>query len=1251
MVNLIIYLDYQMSRLKILNCIAVFTLFYSINNCKLYAQANRQNQTNAVFLKQNATELSSIENTKRLRAFSLAAEKGWETFGITKNGNVFTLHGVDDFGMPLYKITENNAISAATINTNKLYTGGSLGLNLSGSTMPNNKVAIWDGGAVLTTHVEFQTNRVEVKDGVVASSTHATHVAGTIMAEGKNPNAKGMAYGLPKLLSFDFNNDNSEMSNNAASLLISNHSYGTIAGWYENTSANRWEFRGQAGANEDYKFGYYDSDAKEWDRICYNAPYYLPVKSGGNYRSSNGPAIGATYYRYNASGSMVNAGARPAGISSNDGYDILGTYAVAKNILTVAAVNPLPFGTVNPSDVVISSFSAWGPTDDGRIKPDIAADGVSVTSTSDAAGNQSYTTLSGTSMAAPSVSGSLVLLQELYNQKNNAFMRAATLKALTLGTASEAGANPGPDYVFGWGLMNTENAAKAILNNGTKSSITEKVLNQGATETFTVVASGDGPIIATIAWTDPEIDIIPAANALNNTTLRLVNDLDMSASDGNATFLPWILNPAMPAAAASKGNNFRDNVEQVYIADAVPGKTYTFTISHKGTLQRGSQAYAVVVTGIGGNPYCVSGASSSNDSKITGFDLANISYTASAGCTTYSNFTNQTIELEKAKTYPLTVSLGTCGANFNKIAKVFIDWNGDGDFNDNNELVATSNMINGNGLLTANLSVPATVNINSFSLLRVVLTEVNDANVVQACGIYAKGETQDYRVKFIGTSTDVGISKIKDPISNCASAQQTVSVVIRNYGTQSISNIPVSANIMDGNNTIATLNGTYTGEIKPSQEQEFMLPGSYSTTAGATYQVSAQTLLSTDLISTNNEISKTEQASLAPTIDNASALFCDNSKQYQLAASGEGVSYWYESATATLPFAYGNNINVPSTSSNQTYHAGLNEYASTLGPKNKYEARLGGGTYLQTTSSVNVYVNAPTLLESARLYIGYPGTIKFYVENSSGVEVSSTTLKVNATRNIPLAGNAPNDLTDQGEVYLLNLKFPNKGSYTIRVVYEDGATIFRNNGLSTDIYPLSSTLEIFNILGNNATQPASFYYYFYDVKVKALGCVGSARLEVPTTNFQISRNGDELVANLAGITQWYVNGEKIANATAQTYKPFKAGKYQAWTTIGTCTAISNEIAFLNSNNNDSEIKLQVFPIPAAKELTVAFEITSEQAIILSLTNVLGQQIYQQSKRVVGTYIENIDVSQLAKGTYVLTVKTDQKVYSRKIVVI
>ncbi len=1241
-----------LSTISTFSTLSILVVLCLTSNGKLYAQANKQNQTNAVFLKENAVVLQNVESTKRVRAFSLAAEKGWETFGVTKEGKVFTLHGVDDFGMPLYKITDNNSISAATINTNRLYTGGSLGLNLSGSTMPNDKIAIWDGGAVLTSHTEFAPNRVEIKDGVVATSTHATHVAGTIMAEGKNPNAKGMAFGLPKLLSFDFNNDNSEMSNNAASLLISNHSYGVIAGWYENTSAipSRWEFRGQEGANEDYKFGYYDSDAKEWDRICYNAPYYLPVKSAGNYRSSNGPEVGATYYRFNAAGSLVNAGARPAGISSNDGYDILGTYSVAKNVMTVAAVNPLPYGTVTPSDVTISSFSAWGPTDDGRIKPDISADGVNVTSTSNATGGASYTTYSGTSMSAPSVTGSLVLLQELYNQKNSAFMRAATLKALTIGTASEAGANPGPDYIFGWGLMNTENAAKAILNKGTKSMMNEQVLNQGATATFNVVASGDGPIVATISWTDPEIDIIPVANALNNTTLRLVNDLDMRASDGSTTFLPWILNPASPLAAATKGDNFRDNVEQIYIADAVPGKTYTFTISHKGTLQRGSQAYSVVVTGIGGNPYCASAPSTSNDSKITSLSLANINYTANPGCTSYTNFTNQTIELEKARTYPLVVSLGTCGANFNKAAKVFIDWNSDGDFNDANELVATSNIINANGQLTANISVPATVNINNFSLLRVVLTETNDANSVQACGNYTKGETLDYRVKFLNSGADVGITSIKDPLSNCATPQQTVSVVIRNFGTQSVSNIPVTVTVKDGSTTVATLNGIFNSEIKPSQEREFTLPGFYATAQGKTYSITAKTTLNIDLISSNDETSKTEQVSLPPTLTSQSAYYCDNNKQYQLAANGDGITYWYKDATSTTPFAFGNSISTATTPTNNSFYAGLNEYTATFGPVNKYETRLGSGTYLQTSGGVSVRTFAPAILESARLYIGHSGTIRFYVKNNIGVEVSSSTVKVTATRSTPIAGTASDDLTDQGQVYTLNLKFPMAGNYTIHTDYEDDATIFRNNSVPRSIYPLSSHLDVFNIISNDAAQPGSFYYYFYDIKIKAFGCLAAARVEVPISTLTITKNVDDLVSSIATGNQWYLNGEKIEGATSQSYKPTKAGTYQVWAAIdANCTSISEEFVYLPGGKGDNEIKLSVFPIPTSKDLTVAFELSEIQPVVISIVNVVGQKVFEQNKgNKSGIVINNLDISKLARGTYILNIRVKDKVYSKKI---
>ena len=67
--------------------------------------------------------------------------------------------------------------------------------------------------------------------------------------------------------------------------------------------------------------------------------------------------------------------------------------------------------TVDPEDVVMSSFSCWGPTDDGRIKPDVVADGVGVLS-SVSSSNTSYSSLSGTSMASPNASGSLLLLQD-----------------------------------------------------------------------------------------------------------------------------------------------------------------------------------------------------------------------------------------------------------------------------------------------------------------------------------------------------------------------------------------------------------------------------------------------------------------------------------------------------------------------------------------------------------------------------------------------------------------------------------------------------------------------------------------------------------------------------------------------------------------------------------------------------------------------------------------------------------------------
>jgi len=709
------------------------------------------------------------------KALQLAKIHNWPVFRLTKDGGVLSLQGVNSLGFPEYLLTYNNTIAAATTGTNTVQPGGLLGLNLSGSSpVLSDKLAIWDGGLVYAAHQEFAGKTITLKDaGPVAD--HATHVAGTMIAKGVFAPSKGMAFNATTLQSYDFNNDIAEMSAAAPGLLLSNHSYGDGAGWDYDQAQKRWEWFGLPGDTVDYNFGFYGQRTKAYDDIAYNAPYYLIVEAAGNAHGYPGPPVGSDYWGYQSSSNqtLVDMGPRQASISSNGWFDVISSTGNAKNILTVGAVNPLPNGPASSSGITIASFSSWGPTDDGRVKPDIVGDGVNVLSTGSSSPS-TYITLSGTSMATPNVTGSLYLLQEYYSQKYGSFMRAATLKGLACHTAFDAG-NPGPDYIYGWGLLDMKQAAQAITDNGKQSLILEKTLSQGQRQTFNVVASGLSPLIATICWTDPSGTPTPSGT-INSRVPKLVNDLDIRVSDGTTTFFPWILDPSHPSRAAQKGDNIVDNVEQVFIPGAVLGKTYTITVSHKGGLQLGSQDYSLIVTGINTAAYCASGPTSPQDSRIDNVTLSNINNTPAPGCTSYSDYTNLTVQLQQWASYPLSIALGTCGANFDKAAKVYIDWNGDGVFQAN-ELVATTTIVTITGTYNTTITVPGWVVPGTLSRMRVVLTETSDVSVINPCGPYAKGETQDYTVQFTaGSPPTPGIttSVVTGIITTCLGSASTI---------------------------------------------------------------------------------------------------------------------------------------------------------------------------------------------------------------------------------------------------------------------------------------------------------------------------------------------------------------------------------------------------------------------------------------------------------------------------------------------
>ncbi|MEP2669011.1 MAG: S8 family serine peptidase [Cyclobacteriaceae bacterium] len=474
-------------------------------------------------------------------------------------------------GVPVYVATLNSD-AAITTGVSQIQSGGVTGLNLEGEEL---LIGVWDEGSVKD-HIELGTRVIskEVDNAV----NHATHVTGTIIAAGVNPDARGMA---PKatVTNWYFNNDLAEMAALAKpdehSLLLSNHSYGTVTGWTKINGQWNWSGNASISSDEDYRFGFYGDKAAALDELANLAPYYTIVWAAGNDRGEPGD------------------GSRPPDCNGGTGYDCIIPESVAKNIITVGAINKMLTYT-DPTNAVMSSFSSWGPTDDGRIKPDLVGAGVNIFSLS-ADGVDTYSFSSGTSMATPNVTGSLALLQELYRKLHGGkIMEASTLKALAIHTAKEAGSSPGPDYQFGWGVLDVQAAAQLLVNeDGINVIVSEKKLMNGATQEIVLNPMAGQKITATIVWNDPVAQ--PLNPALDPISLMLVNDLDVKliAEDGSVKY-PWLLDPSVPSAQATKGDNYRDNVEKLEF-NLPEGNPYRLVVSHKGQLLNGSQDYSLVL--------------------------------------------------------------------------------------------------------------------------------------------------------------------------------------------------------------------------------------------------------------------------------------------------------------------------------------------------------------------------------------------------------------------------------------------------------------------------------------------------------------------------------------------------------------------------------------------------------------------------------------------------------------------------------
>jgi subtilisin-like proprotein convertase family protein len=384
---------------------------------------------------------------------------------------------------------------------------------------------VWDQYRARHTHQQFQNapspspinngNSRVLKADGTSLGNHGTHVTGTVIGDGSG-NGGARGY-APKacVVSYDWNNVFTERRD-------ARHVYRIVA--------DNHSYGTSGGGN-----GGYDSTAQNSD-IDIRDIFLNLCKSAGN------------------SGSGSNT-------CSND--------TCMKNAFVIGATSDTGG---------IASFSSRGPTNDGRLVPHFTANGVNLTSAY-AGSDSSYSSISGTSMSSPSACGSLVLLSELWQRENNRRQFAPDVARGILAVTAIDAYNQGPDYRYGFGIIDCRRAADLILADkaGGGNRIVRGQIRQGEVLEWDLqVSSSSSPLKVACSW----LDIWGSTSS----SVKLINDLDLVLiAPNNTQYHPW-----SGLTSGSNGNqtyqwtrtgaNRRDNLELVEVDSPMTG-TWTVRVT------------------------------------------------------------------------------------------------------------------------------------------------------------------------------------------------------------------------------------------------------------------------------------------------------------------------------------------------------------------------------------------------------------------------------------------------------------------------------------------------------------------------------------------------------------------------------------------------------------------------------------------------------------------------------------------------
>ena len=250
----------------------------------------------------------------------------------------------------------------------------------------------------------------------------------------------------------------------------------------------------------------------------------------------------------------------------------------------------------NKTQQGMACFSSRGPAKDGRAKPDIVAPGTWIYSTeslyddsNDGERKSYYTYKFGTSMASPLTAGACAdIVQFLKEAKKFSSPSSALVKAVLINGARSMGngqfdnaveiPDETPNHVNGFGHVNLYESLNPSCG---ELFVTEGVIEEtGKSVSYSFTKESDGPVSATLCWTD-----VPGTVGA---ALSLVNDLDISVSDGENEYF---------ASGKENPSDHLNNCERCQINDFPAGSRIEVKVSGYN-LMEGPQAFALCVSGV-----------------------------------------------------------------------------------------------------------------------------------------------------------------------------------------------------------------------------------------------------------------------------------------------------------------------------------------------------------------------------------------------------------------------------------------------------------------------------------------------------------------------------------------------------------------------------------------------------------------------------------------------------------------------------